>query len=157
MILGGSEVYNISLVNRLKSEKKIILHAISRSMDKSQFLNLNENIELKIHKNINTIELFKIGCKSDYIFTDVAYSPEYENMRMSGAIPFSFSLLIPLIISKQSNSHYQFKNVIEFDKYSNDFILLEDLNRNFFVNLENERLELVKMFFSNMDYYCNNL
>jgi hypothetical protein len=157
MILGDSEIYHISLINRLKSEKKIILHAISRNMDKSKFLNLNENINLKIYKNINALQLFEIGLESNYIFTDVAYSPEYENMRMSGSIPFSFSLLTPLIISKQSNSHYNFKNIIEFDKYSDEPILLENLNNNFFINLENERLELIKMHFSNMNYYCNNV
>jgi hypothetical protein len=76
---------------------------------------------------------------------------------MSGSIPLSFSILVPLIISKQTNSHYQFKNVVEFDKYSNEPISLKNTNEDFFIRLENERTKLMVVFFRIMDYYCSQL
>jgi hypothetical protein len=77
---------------------------------------------------------------------------------MSGSIPLSFSILVPLIISKQTNSHYQFKNVIEFDKYNTEEpIILNNTNEKFFINLENERTKLIIIFFRIMDHYCSQL
>jgi hypothetical protein len=157
LILGNDHMYHTPIINRLYSEKPIILHAISRDMNESRFSKLKDNITLKIYKNIHALELFKIATKCNYILTDIFINPNYENKKMSGSIPFSFSILVPLIISKQTNSHYQFNNVIEFDKYSDEPILLKNMNEDFFVNLEIERKKLINVFFKIMEYYCSQL
>ena len=54
-----------------------------------------------------------------------------------------FSLGIPLIISKQTNEYYKFKNVIEFDKTTDDDIILTDISPEL---IENERNELMCKF-----------
>ena len=71
------------------------------------------------------------------------YYYKYEKAKMSGAIPLAFSLGIPLIISKQTNEYYKFKNVIEFDKTTNDDIILTDISPEL---IENERNELMCKF-----------
>lgn len=156
LILGNDHKYHTTIINRLYSEHPIFLHAVSREMDESKFSNLNENITLKIYKDINTSELFRIAVNCDYLLTDCT-NIDYENRKMSGSIPLSFSILLPLIISKQTNSHYQFENVIEFDKYSNDNIILKNMNEEFFIHLDNERKKLINVFFRIMDYYCSQL
>jgi hypothetical protein len=124
-------------------------------MKESKFSNLKENITLKIYKDIHALELFRIAVNCDYILTDISINPDYENKKMSGSIPLSFSILVPLIISKQTNSHYQFKNVIEFDKYSYESIILKDMDINFFHSLEIERTMLINKFFIIMNYYLS--
>jgi glycosyl transferase family 25 len=71
------------------------------------------------------------------------YHFKYEKIKMSGAIPLAFSLCIPLIISKQTNQYYKFKNVIEFDKTTSDDILLNEIDSKL---IENERNELMCKF-----------
>ena len=71
------------------------------------------------------------------------YHFRYENQKMSGAISTAFSLGIPLIISKQTNEYYKFKNVIEFDKTTDDPIILTDISPEL---IENERNELTRKF-----------
>ena len=67
----------------------------------------------------------------------------YEKEKMSGAISTAFSLGIPLIISKQTNEYYKFKNVIEFDKTTDEDIILTDISPEL---IENERNELMNKF-----------
>ncbi len=55
-------------------------------------------------------------------------------------IPISFSTLTPLIISKETNSYYQFKNVVEFVKESDEPIILHSID---IESLERERNELI--------------
>jgi glycosyl transferase family 25 len=71
------------------------------------------------------------------------YHFRYEKQKMSGAISMAFSLCIPLIVSKQTNQYYKFKNVIEFDKITNDDIILTDISPEL---IENERNELMCKF-----------
>ena len=71
------------------------------------------------------------------------YHFRYEKEKMSGAISMAFSLCIPLIISKQTNEYYKFKNVIEFDKTTDDDIILTDISPEL---IENERNELMRKF-----------
>jgi len=67
------------------------------------------------------------------------YHFRYEKEKMSGAISTAFSLGIPLIISKQTNEYYKFKNVIEFDKTTDEDIILTDIS---YELIKNERNEL---------------
>ena len=71
------------------------------------------------------------------------YYYKYEKGKMSGAIPLAFSLSIPLIISKQTNQYYKFKNVIEFDKTTSDDIILKEISPQL---IENERNEMINKF-----------
>jgi hypothetical protein len=100
-------------------------------MELDKFANLNtEKFELETYKNISIQQVFEILTTNvDYLLTDVAKDNEYnlEKVLMSGCIPMAFSLLIPLIISKQTNQHYQFQHVVEFDKSTHDPIYLEPI------------------------------
>jgi len=60
---------------------------------------------------------------------------------MSGCIPLSFSMLVPLILSKETNSYYQFKNAIEYVKDSTDVIELKDID---YDELKKERSEHIE-------------
>ncbi len=153
VIVNNDYFYHSSIINRLQSGKPIVIHAISRDMDASRFSHLRDDIELNIYKNIDAVELLRIVAHSDFVLTDVSVNPEYENIKMSGAIPLAFSTLVPLIISKQTNSHYQFKNVIEFDKYGREPIVLEKILNSFFRKLEGERTEIIETFFQIMHSY----
>jgi len=147
-IVGSDHFYHSCIINRLTSNKPIVIHAISRDIDASKFMGINnDNITVHLHKNISAFDLCFILVSCDYALTDVAMDISYEHAKMSGLIPLSFSTLLPLIISKQTNSHYQFKNVIEFDKYSMDPIVLTEMNTDFFERLENERRCLINQFF----------
>jgi hypothetical protein len=68
---------------------------------------------------------------------------KYEKTKMSGAIPLAFSLCKSLIISKQTNQYYKFKNVIEFDKTTNDDIILTEISPEL---MKNERDEFINIF-----------
>jgi glycosyl transferase family 25 len=82
------------------------------------------------------------------------YFNKYENRTMSGAIPIAFSLCIPLIISKQTNQYYKFRNVIEFDKTTNDEIFLNDIDPKL---IEEERNELFNRFNSCVGNYAEEI
>jgi hypothetical protein len=147
-IVGGFHEYNIDFIHRLQplpnTDPKIKLHAISRHMEWDKFDHLDKDrFELEIYKNIPIQELIEILKKVDFILTDVAKDNEYllEKVLMSGCIPLSFSTLTPLILSKQTNQYYQFKNVIEFDKYSHSPIPLHLID---FQQIQDEREQIVQ-------------
>jgi glycosyl transferase family 25 len=166
--------YNTKIINRLKTDKKIILHVIARNITTFQFYGLKSSVELHTHENISTEYMFEILNKCSFILTDVNcydhssheidrmcdinqhisgknvgpsapedYHFRYEKEKMSGSISVAFSLGIPLIISKQTNEYYKFKNVIEFDKTTDDDIILTDISPEL---IENERNELMSKF-----------
>jgi hypothetical protein len=144
VLIGGvsRSEYCIDILNRLKCPegKQIHLHVIRRFLNLSHFGNLDSRIQLHIHENIPTKDVFEICNNSDYAITDVSCSLEYEEHTMSGAIPLYVSLLVPLILSKQTNAYYQFRNVIEFDKHSTDDIVLTNVDISL---LETERESIV--------------
>ena len=166
--------YNISIINLLKTDKKIRLHIIARNITSLQLYGLNSTIELHTHENVPTDYMFDILNKCCFIMTDVncynntsheinrlcdiykhnngenigPLAPEdlhfkYEKTKMSGSIPLAFSLCKSLIISKQTNQYYKFKNVIEFDKTTNDDIILTEISPQL---IENERNEMMSKF-----------
>lgn len=153
-IIGGWKdcTYNISILQRIHFQGKIIIHAISKEMDKDKFkgLDFNKITELRLYTQIDTFYMIEIAQSCHFILTDATNDFTYEHDRMSGAIPLAFSLLVPLIISKKTNSYYQFKNVIEFDKYGHDDIVLRTID---FEALEKERDELISHSFSMFDKY----
>jgi len=154
-ILGGSYCnYEVNIINRIKSNKKIILHAISRCMIPEKFKGLSDRFQLNIYRNIHIIDLIKMLGMSSYILTDITNNKDYENTTMSGAIPMSFNTLTPLIMSKQTNRYYKFNNVIEFDKTSNEDINLVDIN---IYLLEQERANIISKNNCILKKYCEDL
>jgi glycosyl transferase family 25 len=166
--------YNTTIINRLKTDKKIILHVIARNITCMQFYGLKSCAEVHTHENITTEYMFAILKKCSFIITDAncydsssheiyrmcdinkhisgknvgpsapeEYHFKYEKHTMSGAISMAFSLCIPLIISKQTNQYYKFQNVIEFDKTTDEDIILTDISSEL---IENERNELIYKF-----------
>jgi glycosyltransferase involved in cell wall biosynthesis len=145
LLIGGDirTDFNVSILNRLQvhSHQSIHLHIVRRVIYPSQFEKVDSRITLIFHSNISTDDMFAL-CKScDYAITDVSSSTDYEDKSMSGSVPLYFSLLVPLIISKQSNQYYQFQNVIEFDKNLNDEIVLKEIDP---ILLEKERQGLIQ-------------
>jgi len=166
--------YNTTIINRLKTDKKIRLHVIAKNVTSFQFFGLINPVELHTYENIQTEHMINILNKCNFIITDVNcyypttreidrfsdvnkhiigknvghYAPEdyyfkYEKKTMSGAIPLAFSLCIPLIISKQTNQYYKFRNAIEFDKTTDEPILLNEIDSKL---IEEERNELIDKF-----------
>jgi hypothetical protein len=146
-ILGGNYgQYDVDILNRIQYPNgcKIILHAIARKISFQNFQGINaEKFELHVYENLTTKQMIHILKNSNYIITDVSKEKKYENNMMAGAIPYAFSCLTPLILSKQSNVFYNFQNVIEFDKNSNEEIVLKYINID---SLEYERQKLIDMF-----------
>ena len=143
VICGYTEnIYNISVINRLKSEnnKKIVIYGISRDIKQEHFKGIDENFTLKLFNNIDANEFYEILYHSHFVLVDVSSKPDHCKYQMSGIIPMAISTLTPLIILKETNSYYQFKNVIEYD-ISNKNIILKDID---LFSLENERDNIIK-------------
>lgn len=120
-------------------------------LKKCQFIMTDVNCHYK-----TTYEIYRFSNLNEYTNrkhignpSSEEYYYKYEKRVMSGAIPLAFSLCVPLIISKQTNEYYKFKNVIEFDKNSDDTIILTDISPEL---IENERNEMINKF----NYFINN-
>ena len=159
IIGGGSEnsnSYDIKTINRLKCNKKIILHIISRLI-KCDFTNVNNNVEIKKYENVTTTQLFSLLLKCNYILSDVDNIMETHRSghSMSGSVAISFSTLSKLIISKQNNMFYKFVSVKEYDLNNNETIFLEDTTEEMFKLIERERNCLIDMFHNNVNNIVN--
>lgn len=168
--------YNIDIINRLKCQEKINIHVISRNIDISHFNGINNdkfNIILYGRKNYgrqyhryvrypnsvvdgnpSALKLLNIINQCNYILTDISYEKPYEDKIMSGAIPLCFSTLRTLIISKQTNQYYKFKNVIEFDNNSTDDIILKEIDIN---KIKEERDILIENNHELISKYINKI
>jgi len=129
-IIGStSGKYNTALMNRIRHHDKLIyFHVISRDVDRSQFDGLENPERLNTYKNIDTLYMMRVIDSCQFILTDHVLEDKYEKEQMSGSIPMAFSLLVPLIISGQTNQYYGFKNVIEFDKTDSSDIVLHHID-----------------------------
>lgn len=144
-IVGCANPYSGKLINRLSSHKKINLLLMGKAILPNCFDEISNKFNINVYENIESIEMLKIINASHYVMTDYKDSrdrgDEHEHNIMSGSIPLSFSMLVPLIISKQTNQFYKFDNVIEFDKYTNDEILLTPIDLN---KLKKNRDEIIE-------------
>jgi len=155
-IIGGNNDYNINILKKIKSKNKIILNIISRSVSIDKTI-LNNFYSINIYEKISTKEILKILEKTDYVLTDITYNEDHiYGHSMSGAIPLAFSTLVPLIISKQNNKLYKFKNVIEFDIIYDKYIIIEKNVINL-LDLKKERNNLINMFDNILNNYCQNI
>jgi hypothetical protein len=145
LIISDSNInYKTNIINRLRTkvkDKKIIINAVSRNMSIDKFQGVNKDIKINIYKQINQKELNEILYKTNYILTDINESKDYTNLVMSLSIPWSFTFLIPLIISKKTNEFYKFKNVITFDENTDEPIFIEEIQ---FELIHEERKEMLK-------------
>lgn len=158
VIIGCYTQYNYDIVNRLYNDKNIILHIVGRYAHIFDVNNIsNKKIECKIFSNLNTGELFELFKICDYLLTDVTITPDHiTGVSMSGSIPLAFSSLCPLIISKQNNAIYNFKNVVEFDLETNDIININKNGINYDEFVE-ERKNLTSMLSSYIDELKNEI
>ena len=92
--------------------------------------------------------MMNILYKCDFLLADSNIDTDYEDKQMTGSIPLAFSLLVPLIISKQTNRFYKFENVIEFDKGCNEDIILKNIEMD---SLEKERNHIINQNFDMFD------
>uniref|UniRef100_A0A6C0DEM4 Uncharacterized protein n=1 Tax=viral metagenome TaxID=1070528 RepID=A0A6C0DEM4_9ZZZZ len=160
-IVGGgnleTNLYNTSVINRLKSKKKIVLHIITRFVTKNMFTDMNiqsanESIEIRLYQRINTDNMFQVLRSVNYMLTDVTINNDHNTgYSMSGSIPLAFSSLSRIIISSQNNKLYKFSSALEFDLTTNDDIFLHDNTDETTDLIVNERDTLVKMFHDNVD------
>lgn len=160
-IVGGgnleTNLYNTSVINRLKSKKKIVLHIITRFVTKNMFNDMNiqstnESIEIRLYQRINTDNMFKVLRSVNYMLTDVTVNNDHNTgYSMSGSIPLAFSSLSRIILSSQNNKLYKFSSALEFDLTTNDDIFLDDNTDETTDLIVSERETLVKMFHDNVD------
>ena len=120
-IIGGHTAkYDIDTINRLVSDKPIIIKVVSRVAHIDLFQGCKFPVEC--YKGISTFEMIDLVERSSYLLVDVTLPKTHTNESMSGSIPLAFSTLTPLIISKETNAYYKFKNCIE---YEDDIVLKE--------------------------------
>lgn len=150
VIVGGAfSKYNTEIMNRIKyNDKKISFIVIGRDVSANRFEGINNDIDINVYQNIDTIDMMNNLCGCNFLLADYNRDTDYEDKQMTGSIPLAFSLLVPLIISKQTNRFYQFENVIEFDKDSGETIFLKNIEID---SLEKQREHIIKQNFGMFD------
>lgn len=150
-LLGFTDKYNTNTINRLKCDKKINIIFIARRINTEGFDNIRDDITIYINENMETNNMFALLKSCHYILTDYHKIDDvHEDKSMSGSIPLSFSILLPMIISKQMNNYYHFENVIEYNKKTNDDILLTPVDP---IKIEIERDAFIKKNHALFDTY----
>jgi len=107
---------------------------------------LKSNIEFHLHEKMDTTKMIELLKKCDYVMTDLQNDDHINGITMSGIVPLAFSTLATLIISKQNNHIYGFKNVVEFELNSDEPIVLSKNGSTHVEQLKLERDKLVGMY-----------
>ena len=150
------DAINYAIINRLSvnPNMKLQLHFVGRTVtvDVTK-LNPNSNMTIlvHVHERIDTCEMIELLKKCDYALTDFQNYDHINGISMSGVVPLSFSTMTPLIISKQNNCIYKFKNAVEFELESTDRIFLVKKGADDIAMLNVERDELITRFDRAMD------
>ena len=158
-IIGGgnleTNLYNINVINRLKSNKKIMIHVMTRFVNDKMVEILkkkNDNIDIQLYQNMNTEGMFSLLVSSNYMLTDTTMNNDHmAGYSMTGSVPLAFSTLSRLIISSHNNKMYQFYSALEFDAISKDDIYLDDNSYNMLDLMVSERTQLINMFHQNVN------
>jgi mannosyltransferase OCH1-like enzyme len=113
----GNLNVTVNVFNRLPKDQKFVIHLIGYHDLPTGFKDaLNKNITVDNHKQLDFNEIIEISKKCHCAIVDYTTNTDHATgISMSGGVPLSFTLLLPMIISKQNNEFYKFKNVIEFD------------------------------------------
>jgi hypothetical protein len=122
LILGHMHTLNIGIINRIKSadSSKTVFHVACRNPTYSQY-----PLSSHVYPNLSAIRLFELAVHCNYIIgSDISENKDYIKSVMSGSVPYAFTTMTPLIICKQANEYYKFKNVIEYEKQSTEDIVL---------------------------------
>jgi len=163
-IIGGgnldNNLYNINVINRLKSNKKIMIHVITRFATQKMVDILskkNENIQIRLYQRFDTENMFSLLRCVNYIFIDVTINQDHNiGYSMSGSTPIAFSSLSRLIISSDNNKMYNFSSALEFDFNTNEDITLDDIKEETLDLIIKERNELIQIFHNNVDEIIYN-
>jgi len=158
-IIGGgnldSNLYNINVINRLKSNKKIMIHVITRFATQKMVDILkkkNDKIDIRLYQLLNTENMFSLLVSSNYMLTDATMNNDHNiGYSMTGSVPLAFSSLSRLIISSHNNKLYNFSSALEFDLKSNEDIILDDIKDETYDLIIQERIKLIKMFHDNVN------
>ena len=149
------EKYDSSIINRLQTDNnmKIVINVVSRKISREKFVGIKKGYNIYLYENISATDLMELLKTTNFMLTDAVNDTHYEENCMSGCVPLAFSTMTTLVISKQSNKHYNFKNVVEYDKESTEPIILKEAN---LYELEKEREKLISVFPNIvMDYVKN--
>ena len=147
---GGLDcIFNYNALNRLSASVPLHVHFIGRKIIDLR-PKIKEDIVVHLHEKMDTSEMIELLKKCDYVMTDLLKKNESS---MSGYIPLAFSTLTSLIISKQNNRIYGFKNVVEFELNADadDRIVLSKRDDNDIERLKVERDGLIAMFGNAVD------
>jgi beta-1,4-mannosyl-glycoprotein beta-1,4-N-acetylglucosaminyltransferase len=147
--VGWKIVLNYCAINRLSARLPLHIHFIGRKFDDiASKMNADANIEIHLHEQMDTRDMIELLRKCDYVMTDLQNDDHINGISMSGVVPLAFSTLTPLIISKQNNRFYGFKNVVEFELNADadDRIVLSKRDDNDIAQLKVERDGLIAMY-----------
>lgn len=158
-IIGGgnfdANLYNINVINRLKSSKKIMIYVITRFATQKMVDILekkNDNINITLYQFMDTGNMFSLLQSSNYILTDATINNDHiSGYSMTGSIPLSFSSLSRLIISSGNNKMYKFNSALEFDLNTNEDIILDDIKEEMIDLMIQERGALIEMFHNHVN------
>uniref|UniRef100_A0A6C0CXI8 Glycosyl transferase family 28 C-terminal domain-containing protein n=1 Tax=viral metagenome TaxID=1070528 RepID=A0A6C0CXI8_9ZZZZ len=158
-IIGGgnldTNLYNINIINRLKSNKKIMIHVITRLATQKMVDILkkkNDTINITLYQHMNTENMFSLLQSSNYILTDATINNDHiSGYSMTGSVPLAFSSLSRLIISSRNNKMYNFNSALEFDLNTNEYIILDDIKEEVIDLMIQERGTLIEMFHNHLD------
>ena len=158
-IIGGgnmdTNLYNMNIINRLKSNKKIMIHVITRFATQ-KMVNLlekkNDNIDIRLYQHMNTENMFSLLQSSNYILTDATINNDHIlGYSMTGSVPLAFSSLSRLIISSGNNKMYNFNSALEFNLNTNEDIILHDIKEEIIDLMIQERGTLIEIFHNHLD------
>jgi beta-1,4-mannosyl-glycoprotein beta-1,4-N-acetylglucosaminyltransferase len=140
---GGLDcILNYEAINRLYSSVPLHVHFIGRKIIDLR-PKIKEDIVVHLHEKNDTQDMIELLKKCDYVMTDLLKKNESS---MSGSVPLAFSTLTTLIMSKQNNRIYGFKNVVEFELNADDRIALAKRDGSDIEQLKGERDGLVAMY-----------
>jgi hypothetical protein len=124
-IFTSSVSYNTNVLNRLKSNKKIVIHTGTRQPNVESFKNISESVKVIIYPNLNFLNALELIKYVDFGITDICNMRDHVHSNLSGILIFLLSTLTPVLFDKDSNEYYNFKSAFTFDKNSKDNIDLD--------------------------------
>jgi len=141
-VIGYGAHYFTGIFNRIVwGNPDVEFELIGRHVRPHMFDDCPYQDKIRVHKDLPQEAMLDLVSRCHYILADVfLLTHDHENRHMSGCIPLAFSLRIPLILSRQTNRYYRFRNVVEFDKTGGDPIVLSEIDPSLLQEEFEERL-----------------